>query len=239
MQNNYENPIHLSQASVGSQTANFMSRVYGWMASGVAMSGIVAYGIFQNTQLTMALLQNRGAFMGMMIVQFALVIGLSAAMNRISSTVAGLLFFLYSAITGVTLSVMFLIYTQDSIFSMFFLTAFSFAGLSAVGYTTKKDLGPVASFCMMGLFGMVGYTLLSFFFPSMMGGGASMVIGALGILVFSGLTAYDTQKIKAMYAQGQYGAEGERKLAISGALRLYLDFINLFLSLLRVFGRRR
>ncbi len=239
MQNNYESPVQWSQATISTQTARFMSRVYGWMTLGVAMSGIIAYGIFQNTELAAMMLQSRGAVMVIMLLQFAAVITLTAAMPKLSSTVAGLLYFLYSALTGVTLSFIFLIYTQDSIFSMFFLTAFAFAGLSSFGFITKRELGPVGSFCMMGLFGMIGYSLIALFFPSMMTGSASMIMGALGVLVFSGLTAYDTQRIKSMYQPGQEGTEQDRKVAIYGALTLYLDFINLFLSILRIFGRRR
>ena len=203
------------------------------------MSGLVAYAISQNVELTMTLIQNRSAFWGIFIVQMALVMGISAGINRVSVSVAGFLYFLYAAVMGVTMSYIFLLYTQSSIFSMFFLTAFAFGGLSAVGYLTKKDLGPVGSFCMMGLFGMIGFSIIAFFFPSFGGGQASLVFGVIGVIVFSGLTAYDTQKIKAMYLQGARTEEAASKLAIVGALRLYLDFINLFLSLLRIFGRRR
>lgn len=122
---------------------------------------------------------------------------------------------------------------------MFGATAFGFAGLSGVGYLTKRDLGPVGSFCTMGLFGLVGYGLLSMFFPSLMGGGASFVYSIVGIIVFAGLTAYDTQKIKGMNTPGNEGTDAGRKTAIFGALMLYLDFINLFLSLLRITGRRQ
>ena len=239
MQNNFENPVQWSAATVSTQTARFMSRVYGWMTLGVAMSGLVAYGLFQNTDLVSLMAQNRGTFLVLMLIQFGMVMVLTRAMARMSSAVAGLLFFLYSAITGVIFSFIFMIYTQDSIFSMFFLTSFAFAGLSSFGFITKKDLGPVGSFCMMGLFGLIGYSLISLFFPSMMTGVASMVAGAVGILIFSGLTAYDTQRIKAFYRPGQEGSAEDSKLVIQGALILYLDFINLFLSVLRVFGRRR
>ena len=149
MENNFQNSVNWSEAAAISKTARFMSRVYGWMMLGVAMSGIVAYAISENTALALSILQNRSAFWGIFIVQIALVMVLSAAMNRISSTVAGFLYFLYAAVTGVTFSFIFLVYTQASIFSMFFLTSFAFGGLSAVGYLTKKDLGPVGSFCMM------------------------------------------------------------------------------------------
>jgi FtsH-binding integral membrane protein len=235
----FESSLGWTQASELSKTAKFMSRVYGWMMLGVGMSGIVAYVISENTSLSMAIVQNPIAMWGMIILQFALVIGLSRSMNRLNAVTMGFLYFVYAAVTGVLFSTLFLIYAQDSIFSMFFLTAFAFAGLSATGYLTKKDLGPIGSFCIMGVWGMIGFSIVALFFPSFRGGQASMLFGAVGILVFSGLTAYDTQKIKALYQRGAYSEEADRKLAIFGALTLYLDFINLFLSLLRVFGRRR
>ena len=242
MANNFDRPINptsWSQAGELTKTAKFMSRVYGWMMLGVAMSGIVAYGISENTAIAEMLIQNRGAIWGVFILQFALVMILSAGMNRMSSAFAGLLYFVYAAVMGVTFSFVFLVYAQSSIFSMFFLTAFAFGGLSATGYVTKKDLGPIGAACTMALFGMIGFSILAFFFPSFGGGSASLVFGIIGVVVFAGLTAYDTQKIKAMYETSNANAEGESKLAILGALKLYLDFINLFLSLLRVFGRRR
>jgi FtsH-binding integral membrane protein len=239
MANPNENTLSWTQAGVLSRTAKFMSRVYGWMMMGVAMSGIVAYLVAQNESLTATIFQTPGAIWGIFLLQFALVIGLGAALNRISSTFAGLLYFVYAAVTGVTLSFIFLVYAHDSIFSMFFMTAFAFGGLSAVGYLTKRDLGPVGSFCMMGLFGMIAFSLVAFFFPSVGGGQASLLFSAIGLLVFSGLTAYDTQKIKRIYQSNSGTPEAERKLAIYGALTLYLDFINLFLNLLRIFGRRR
>lgn len=239
MENKFERPLSWQQDTTLSKTAKFMSSVYLLMTMGVAMSGIIAYSISQNTDLALSIVENRSAIWGIFILQIALVMGLSWAMNRISAPLASFLYFLYAAVTGVTLSFIFLVYTQASISSMFFLTAFSFGGLSATGYFTKKDLGPVGAFCTMGLFGMLGYALLAMFFPSFSGGQASRVFGAVGVIVFSGLTAYDTQKIKALYSRGSHTGDSDKKLAILGALTLYLDFINLFLSLMRLFGRRR
>ena len=239
MENKLERPLGLSEVNELSKTAKFMSSVYGWMMLGVGMSGLVAYGISENTNLAAIMMQSRGAIWGVFLFQMVLVMALTGAMNIISSTLAGVLYFIYAAVTGVTFSFIFLIYAQSSIFSMFFLTAFSFAGLSAVGYFSKKSLGPIGSFCTMGLFGMIGFSILALFFPSIGGGSASLIFSSIGVLVFSGLTAYDTQKIKGIYASSKYSIESEQKLAIYGALTLYLDFINLFLSLLRIFGRRR
>jgi FtsH-binding integral membrane protein len=171
----FESSLGWTQASELSKTAKFMSRVYGWMMLGVGMSGIVAYVISENTSLSMAIVQNPIAMWGMIILQFALVIGLSRSMNRLNAVTMGFLYFVYAAVTGVLFSTLFLIYAQDSIFSMFFLTAFAFAGLSATGYLTKKDLGPIGSFCIMGVWGMIGFSIVALFFPSFRGGQASML----------------------------------------------------------------
>ena len=175
----------------------------------------------------------------MIIAQLGAVAALSGLINKINGLTATVIYLLYAGLTGLTLSCIFLAYTGSSIAQVFAVTAFGFAGLSGVGFFTKRDLGPVGSFCTMGLFGLVGFGLLSMFFPSLMGGSGSFVFALVGIIVFAGLTAYDTQKIKAMNVPGNAGTDAERKTAIYGALRLYLDFINLFLSLLRLMGRRR
>ena len=230
-----------SSLDVGSRSevqAGFMTRVYQWMSIGILLTAGVSTYIGTNEQLAMSIASNRGLFWVLIIAQFALVIGLSAMINRMSATLALGLFMLYSALTGVTFSTIFLIYTQASIQSAFFTTACGFAGLSAFGLITKKDLGPVGTFCSMGLFGLIGYSLLALFFPSMMGGAAGLVFSLVGLLIFAGLTAYDTQKIKLM-GQHAYNDEERSKLTVIGALTLYLDFINLFLIILRFTGDRR
>ena len=183
-------------------------------------------------------MQNRFLFWAVIIAQFGVVLGLSAMIQRMSAVMATGLFLLYSALTGITFSTIFLIYTQSSIQSAFFTTAIGFAGLSAFGLFTKKDLGPVGTFCTMGLFGLIGYSLLAIFFPAMMGGTAGLVFSLIGLLIFAGLTAYDTQKIKLM-GQHAINAEERSKITVLGALTLYLDFINLFLIILRFTGDRR
>mgnify|MGYP000408299881 CR=1 FL=1 len=167
------------------------------------------------------------------------VLYLSLAIKRMSAATATLVYLIYAALTGLTFSVIFLVYTQESIASVFGLTAFAFAGLSGFGYFTKRDLGPIGSFCMMGLFGMIGFALLSIFMPSLMGGVSGQVYSAIGVLVFAGLTAYDTQKIKSLNILGNEGTAEDHKETIFGALTLYLDFINLFMMLLRLTGKRR
>ena len=216
-----------------------MSRVYGWMTSGLCLTGAVAWNVAGNPDLVRAIFGNRLLFWVLIIAQLGAVLALSGLINRISALTATLIYFLYSGLTGLTLSSIFLIYTGSSIAAVFGVTAFGFAGLSGFGFVTKRDLGPVGSFCMMGLFGLVGFGLLSMIFPRLMTAGASFVFSIVGIIVFAGLTAYDTQKIKAMNTPGNEGTDAGRKTAIFGALRLYLDFINLFLSLLRLMGRRR
>jgi FtsH-binding integral membrane protein len=226
-------------ASITGENARFMSRVYGWMTSGLCVTGAVAWNVAGNPDLVRTIFGNRLLFWSLMIAQLGAVLALSWLINRISALTATLIYFLYAGLTGLTLSSIFLVFTGSSIAGVFGVTAFGFAGLSGVGYVTKRDLGPVGSFCMMGLFGLVGFGLLSVLFPSLMTEGASFVFSIVGIIVFAGLTAYDTQKIKGMNAPGNEATDAGRKKAIFGALTLYLDFINLFLSLLRLAGRRR
>jgi len=227
------------RASVVADNARFMSRVYGWMTGGLCLTGAVAWNISGNPDLVHAIFGNRLLFWGLIIAQLGAVVALSWLINRISGLTATLIYFLYAGLTGVTLSSIFLVFTGSSIAQVFGVTAFGFAGLSGVGFVTKRDLGPVGSFCTMGLFGLIGFGVLSMFFPSLMTEGASFGFSIVGIIVFAGLTAYDTQKIKRMNTPGSEGTDAGRKTAIFGALTLYLDFINLFLSLLRLMGRRR
>jgi FtsH-binding integral membrane protein len=229
----------IGSASIAAENARFMSGVYGWMTAGLCVTGAVAWNVSGNPNLVQAIFGNRLLFWGLIIAQLGAVAALSWLIDRISGTAAALIYFLYAALTGLTLSSIFLVFTGSSIAEAFGVTAFGFAGLSVFGYVTKRDLGPVGSFCMMGLFGLIGFGLLSMFLPSLMTQGVSFVFSIVGIIVFAGLTAYDTQKIKAMNAPGDEGTDAGRKKAIFGALRLYLDFINLFLSILRLTGRRR
>lgn len=218
--------------------SQYMSKVYLWMTMGILLTGFVAWYVSNDQELMYTIVTNKILFYGMMIAEFGLVIWLSAGINKMNSMMATGMFLFYAALNGATLSIFSMVYTAESIQSAFFTSAASFAGLSAFGYITKRDLGPVGSFCTMGLFGLVGFGLLSFFFPSLMGTMASQIYGLVGIVVFAGLTAYDTQIIKNMApVNGQ--SEQVQKGAILGALKLYLDFINLFLFILRFSGRRK
>ena len=223
---------------VAQENAQFMTRVYQWMTIGVLLTSLIAGLIGRNAELVQAIMMNKAIFWIIVIAQIGIVFSIGGFINRISATAATSLFLLYSALTGVTFSVIFLAYTATSIQSAFLTTTVGFGGLTAFGYITKKDLSALGSFCMMGLFGIIGYSLLAIFFPSMMGGVAGLVISMMGLLVFAGLTAYDTQKIKVMGRQA-YNDEERSKVAILGALTLYLDFINLFMMILRLTGDRR
>ncbi len=232
-------PQNLSTQAIAEENARFMSKVYSWMTLGILLTALISYFIGNNQDLAVKIVQNKVLFYGLLFAEFGMVLAFSFLLPKINSLTALALFMTYSALNGVTFSIIFLIFTQDSIASIFLLTAFSFAGLGAIGYFTKKDLGPIGTFCTMGLFGLVGFGLLSLFFSSLWTETSSKVYAIVGVIVFAGLTAYDTQKIKQMNIIGNEGTDENQKEAISGALTLYLDFINLFLSLLRLFGRRR
>lgn len=236
MEPTYNRDVYASPTA-GLVVSEYMSKVYMWMTIGILLTGMVAYWISSDVELIRTIVSNRILFYGLIFAEFGLVIWLSAGINRMSAAMATAMFLLYAALNGATLSIFSMMYTAESIQSAFFTTTIAFGGLSAFGYMTKRDLGPVGSFCTMGLFGMLGFALLSFFFPAMMGTTASKVYGLVGILVFSGLTAYDTQRIKAMAPTSR--GESYQKGAILGALKLYLDFINLFLFVLRMGGNRK
>lgn len=218
--------------------ATFMSRVYFWMMMGLVITGLVAYEVASTPDVVNYLFSRSYLVIGLIILQLGAVVALSAAINRMSTMLAASIYILYTALTGLTFSAIFLVYTAESISQVFFITAFAFTGLSVFGFVTKRDLGPLGSFCMTGLFGLIGFILVGMLFPSIMTNAVSLTINTLGILIFAGLTAYDTQKIKS-YNSPDASADELRKRSIHGALTLYLDFINLFLNLLRLFGQRR
>ncbi len=228
----------LNTRSTAQAVATFMSRVYLWMMAGIAISGITAYFVSTRPDIVSYMMQNPFIFYGLIIFQLVAVIALSGWVQSMSLSVASLIYALYATLVGLTFSSLFLVYTMESISSAFFVTSFAFAGLSLFGFTTKRDLGPIGAFCMIGLFGMIAVMLLALFFPSLMSNAMQLTISVIGVLVFAGLTAYDTQKIKSLPLQ--FSAEDQsRKAAIYGALILYLDFINLFLNILRLMGNRR
>lgn len=229
--------MHSSQ-ELAQSNALFMSRVYFWMMLGLAISGVVAYTIGTSPTLIETIFSSKFLWIGLIILQLAAVVVLSAFINKLSLFLTTFIYIAYAALSGITFSVIFIAFTQQSIAQAFFITAFAFIGLSAYGFITKRDLGPLGSFCMTGLFGLIGFIIVTMIFPSILTNAVAMTIDVLTILIFSGLTAYDTQKLKNFNIS--YGtSDVAKKAAISGALMLYLDFINLFLSILRLFGDRR
>jgi uncharacterized protein len=222
-----------SQVAVDQSARGFMAGVYRWMTLGLGLTGGVALYMAGNPQLLMRVAHS-GWMWGLFIAQLGLVIVLSAAVNRLSFGVAALLFLAYAALTGVTFGTLFYAYTAGSIATAFFVTAGAFGGLSIFASTTKRDLSGWRTFLFMGLIGVVLASVVQLFWPSP---ALSFVTACAGVVVFAGLTAYDTQRIRAMYLGT--GGSSIAALSILGALRLYLDFINLFLSLLRLFGSRR
>lgn len=221
-----------SQAEVLVRQNTLIRQVYAWMGLGLAITAIMSLVMVSSPVLLKAIVANRPLFYGLMIGELALVFTLSAAVNRLSNMVATLLFLGYSLLNGVTMSIIFLVYTAESIGSTFAVTAAMFGAMSVYGYVTKKDLTSWGSFLFMGLIGVVIASVVNIFLRS---DAVSWVVSAIGVIVFTGLTAYDTWKLKELAAAGHEG----RKPAILGALTLYLDFINLFLMLLRFMGGRR
>ena len=213
-----------------------MRKVYLWMTLALVITGFTAYYVAHNETLLTALVSNQILFWGLVIGEFALVIGLSAAINKLSLTMATLMFVIYSVINGATLSFIFLIYTYSSITNVFFITAGTFAVMTLIGYFIKVDLSSMGKILMMALIGIIIATIVNIFTKSE---GLAMILNYLGVLVFVGLTAYDSQKIKQMMMAAPDAGEVAQKMALLGALSLYLDFINLFLYLLRIFGARR
>jgi FtsH-binding integral membrane protein len=230
--NQYDLNYPRTEDQVVAAQNELIRQVYAWMGTGLAITALMAVATLSSPALLRVLAGNQLLFYGLMIGELGLVMVLSAAIDRLSPAVATALFVGYSALNGVTLSLIFLVYTADSIASTFFITAGMFGAMSAYGYLTKSDLTSWGSFLFMGLIGVVIASVVNIFLKS---DALSWIVSGIGVIVFTGLTAYDTFKIKAMAASGVQG----RKPAILGALTLYLDFINLFLMLLRFVGRRR
>jgi FtsH-binding integral membrane protein len=216
----------------------FVRSVYNWMCIGLALTGFLAYYVSTSPELMRLIFGNPILFFGLIIGELAMVFAISGWVERMSPAVATGLFVGYSALNGVTLSVIFLAYTQASIFSTFFVCSATFACCSVYGWTTKKDLTSWGGFLTMGLIGIIIASVVNIFIRS---NAMTMILSYIGVIVFVGLTAYDTQKIKNLALTQPVDADGSvvRRLAIVGALTLYLDFINLFLMLLRILGSRR
>ncbi len=213
-----------------------MQKVYTWMTLAMLITGVTAYGVANSPSILNMIFSNQIIFWGMIIAEFGLVFALSGMLNRLSLTTATLMFVGYSVLNGAVLSSIFLVYTLSSIGQVFFITAATFGVMAFIGYTTKTDLTSMGKILFMALIGIIIATVVNIFVGST---GLQTVISYLGVLIFVGLTAYDSQKIKRMLYEQESSDEGAQKLALLGALTLYLDFINLFLYLLRILGSRR
>ncbi|MBB3948972.1 Bax inhibitor-1/YccA family protein [Aureimonas jatrophae] len=240
-----------TDASIDQGLRSYMLKVYNLMAIGLLITGVAAYGVFNlatTTDPSLAAGQFRDVMLTqlgvavfvsplkwvLMLAPLALVMFMSFRIDRMSVSAAQATFWTYAALVGVSLSTIFLVYTQESIVQVFFITAASFGALSLFGYTTRRDLSGMGSFLVMGLFGIIIAMLVNIFLQS---SALGFAISVIGVLVFAGLTAYDTQRIKEMYWEGDDTLVAGRK-AIMGALSLYLNFINMFTFLLSIFGNR-
>jgi FtsH-binding integral membrane protein len=227
--------LSLTPEQVAAEQAAFMRKVYAFMAAGLGATAITAMLVVSSETMLRAIL-NRPVFYLLLLGELAMVWSFSALARRLPAIGAGALFFIYAIMNGLTLSVVFLVYTRSSIATTFYVTAGTFGVMSLYGFVTKRDLSGVGHFVTMGLFGLIIASIVNLFMRSSM---LYWGITYFGILVFVGLTAYDTQKIRELNVLGNAGTDEDNKEAIHGALILYLDFINLFLYLLRLLGRRR
>lgn len=213
-----------------------MRKVFVWMTLALAITGLTAYGVATSPTILSLIFSSKVTFFGLIIAEFALVFAISGAINRLSLSTATMLFILYSVINGATLSSIFLTFSVATISKVFFITAGTFGAMALVGYTTKTDLTSMGKLLFMALLGIIIASVVNIFVAS---SGLDLILSYVGVLVFVGLTAYDTQKIKQMCQAAPDAGESAQKLALIGALSLYLDFINLFLYLLRIFGNNR
>lgn len=228
-------PLNKARAQV--RVNEFIRSVYNWMAIGLGLTGVVAFYVSNSETLLKLIFGNQLIFFGLIIGELVLVFTISARVHKMQASTATSLFVLYASLNGVTLSAIFLIYTRSSITSTFFICAATFIVSSIYGMVTKRDLTSMGQFMFMGLIGIVIASVVNLFVRS---SGMSLIVSYIGVIVFVGLTAYDTQKLRTMALAQPDGLDSGtiRKGAILGALTLYLDFINLFLMLLRILGNR-
>lgn len=222
-----------SAAQVDEGLRSYMLKVYNYMCIALGLTGAVAY-VASTSQTMMSAIYGTPLQWVVMLAPLGLVFFLSARINHMKAQTAQMVFWVYAGLMGLSLSYIFMIYTGASITRVFFITSGAFAGLSLYGYTTKRDLSGMKSFLVMGVIGLLIAMVVNMFLES---SAMQFVISVLGVLIFAGLTAYDTQAIKAIYAESD-GSETHEKKAIMGALRLYLDFLNMFIFMLHLFGNR-
>lgn len=237
-QENWYNVDSLRNKDFAMSTAfpALMRKVFVWMTLALAITGLTAYGVATSPTILSLIFSSKVTFFGLIIAEFALVFAISGAINRLSLSTATMLFILYSVINGATLSSIFFAFSVATIGKVFFITAGTFGAMALVGYTTKTDLTSMGKLLFMALLGIIIASVVNVFVAS---SGLDLILSYVGVLVFVGLTAYDTQKIKQMCQAAPDAGESAQKLALIGALSLYLDFINLFLYLLRIFGNNR
>lgn len=226
----------LTPDQIQKEQASFITKVYGWMCGALMVTGLVSMWTASTPALVEIINGNSIIFFGLIIAEFLCVAYLAAAVEKISSQTATIILIGYAALNGLTLSALFLIYTSESIAITFFITAGTFGIMSIYGYYTKKDLTTIGNIAFMAMIGLIIASVVNIFFYNKT---LYWITTYAGILIFVTLTAYHTQKIKKMNIIGNEGTEEDKKEAIMGALTLYLDFINLFLYLLRIFGRKK
>lgn len=216
--------------------ASLMKKVYVWMTLALIVTGLTAYYVASVPDMIYALCSSRFMFWGLLIAELAVVMFLSARINKMSFPVAATMMAVYSVLNGISLSVIFIAYTLSSIAPTFFITAGTFAAMALVGHTTNKDLTKMGGILLMGVLGLIIATVVNIFVGSTLMG---YIISGVGVIIFTGLTAYDANKIKTMVMQCESVDESSQKTALMGSLILYLDFINLFLDMLRFLGNRK
>ena len=237
MSNVFQNNNSYSiQADSATAERKLMRNVYGWMSLALAITGLTAYWVAGSQAILTAIFSSQIVFWGLAIAELIIVVVLTAKINTLSFSTAGIMFAVYSILNGVLLSSIFVVYTSESIATTFFISAGMFAAMAVIGSTTKKDLSGIGRFALMAVIGLIIASLVNIFLKSSM---LEFIVSIIGVIVFAALTAYDAQKIKTMLQE--YGTdvnETSQKIALLGSLSLYLDFINMFLYLLRLFGRR-
>lgn len=221
--------------SFSSVYTNLMSKVFTWMTFALIITGVTAYGVATTPTFLRTLFTSDSLFLGLLLTQMVLVLVLNAVLNRLPVVMATFLFILYSVLNGVLLSGIFVLYSMASIFKVFFITAGTFGTMALYGYCTRKNLASMGKILFMALIGLVIATVVNLFMKS---SGLEFIISYVGVVVFSGLTAWDMQKLRRLL-QREYDNESTQKMCLLGAMTLYLDFVNLFLNFVKILGNRK
>lgn len=233
--NSVEQLTDTYQNQLAAASKTLMTKVYGWMCGALAITALTALYCANSVSIMDFIFSSKITFWGLLILEFGLVVGVTAMIEKLSLRTATLLFVLYSIVNGLTLSVIFFAYSISTIATTFFITAGMFGGMALYGTLTKKDLSSWGGFLFMALIGLILASIVNIFLHNSM---FDLIVSVIGVFIFVGLTAFDAQKIKSMLANAEDLSEGNQKIALLGSLSLYLDFINMFLYLLRIFGRK-